>query len=375
MDGDVLDRRLRWRCRRGTREMDLILDRFLSDSGANLDEEMRQNFDRLLDRTDQELLDWIHRRSVPPDPGLAAIADRIRASCALPREAPQPVLHDPRMAVVAVRGPDAAAFLHAQLTSDVESMTAGSMALSAWCNPRGQVRNLFWLVRRPDGRDFSLVAPSLEADGLAQRLRMFVLRAKVEVERTEEHVLGAVGSGSEAFVSGWAGAVPGPGRAVGSGPRMAMRPPRPPARFLVTGPDPLSAAASGTEWRRLDIEAGIAWLAEATRESFIPQMLNLDRLDALSFDKGCYPGQEIIARTRYLGRLKRRLFRAWTAAGRAPQPGVTIRSADQVAGTIVAAEPDTNNEGHALLAVLRTDRVDDALELDDGRPVRVRPAD
>ena len=79
-----IDGRLRWRCRRGAREMDLILDRFFTAAGGALDEDTRRGLERLLDRPDQDLLDWITGRSAPPDQGLAALVDRIRAASALP---------------------------------------------------------------------------------------------------------------------------------------------------------------------------------------------------------------------------------------------------------------------------------------------------
>ena len=284
-----------------------------------------------------------------------------------------PVLHDPGMAIVEVRGPEAAGFLHAQLTSDVASLAPGGVALSAWCTPRGQVRNLFWIVRRPDGARFSLVAPDREADDLSRRLRAFVLRAKVEVERTGDRVAGAAGPGSRALVAGRVGDVPAPGTAAESGGRVALRPPGGPDRFLLLGPDPLPAGAPADEWRRLEIAAGIAWLTDETRESFIPQMLNLDRLGALSFDKGCYPGQEIIARTRYLGRLKRRLYPGRAPAGERPMPGDPVRSHDRSAGTIVAAERAATGGGYELLAVVATELADGRLECEDGRPLSLTP--
>ncbi len=80
----ALDRRLRWRCRRGTREMDLILDRFLAAAGDELDEDTRRGLERLLDRSDQDILDWIARRSAPPDPALSSLVDRIRSASTTP---------------------------------------------------------------------------------------------------------------------------------------------------------------------------------------------------------------------------------------------------------------------------------------------------
>ena len=351
--------------------MDLILDRFLTRTGAALDEEARRDLDRLLDQSDQEILDWIQRRSAPPDPGLAALVDRIRDACTPAGDGRLPVLHEPRMAAVEIGGADAAAFLHAQLTSDVASMPVGGVALSAWCNSRGQVRNLFWIVRRASGTEFLLAAPSTEADSLVQGLRGFILRAKVRVERNEDRVLGATGPDSDAFIAGWVGSVPPAGHARESGPRLAFRPPGEPTRFLIVGRDPLVAQGSEAAWRRSEIEAGIAWLTEISRESFIPQILNLDRLGAVSFEKGCYPGQEIIARTRYLGRLKRRLYRAMVGGGPPPAPGAPVRDGDRTVGTILAAERDERNEGYELLAVLRTDHAGARLRFEDGRHLRV----
>ena len=283
---------------------------------------------------------------------------------------------DPGMAVVRVRGPDAARFLHAQLTSDVEALAPGEAALSAWCTPRGQVRNLFWIVRRRGGEaGFDLVAPAREADDLARRLRMFVLRAKAAVERVGDRVAGAAGPGAAALAAGWAGEAPASGRAVESGARVVFHPPGGPARFLAFGPDLDEPAPDGSpaRWRRLEIAAGIAWLTDETRESFIPQMLDLDRLGAVSFDKGCYPGQEVVARARYLGRVKRRLHRGRVAAGPRPAPGDRLVSDERAAGRIVAAEREEGGEGYDLLAVIDVDRAAGRIEVEDGRTVAVAP--
>ena len=283
------------------------------------------------------------------------------------------VLHNPGMASVEVRGTGAEGFLQGQLTSDLAALAPGGVTLSAWCTPRGQVRNLFWLVRRADGARFSLVAPAGEADALARDLRGFVLRAKVVVERAGDKVVGAAGPGSEAFVSARVGAVPAPGSAVESGAGFAMRQPGFPNRFLVLGPEPPPAGASDDEWRRLEIAAGIAWLTDKTRESFIPQMLDLDRLGALSFEKGCFPGQEVIARTRYLGRLKRRLYPGRLPAGERPIPGDPVRSEGRSAGTIVAAGRDAADGGYELLAIVADDVADGPLTCEDGRRISLSP--
>ena len=273
------------------------------------------------------------------------------------------------MARVEVRGTDAIGFLHAQLTSDVAALAPRGVALSAWCNPRGQVRNLFWIARAGEDPAFSLIAPDGEAQALARGLRAFVLRAKVEVERMGGAVLGVAGREADKYVGDCFGSVPVPGSCAQANGRIAIRPPGEPCRFLILSQGPLPPDLPRVAWRRLEIEAGIAWLTEESRESFIPQMLNLDRLGAVSFDKGCFPGQEVIARTRYLGRLKRRLYRAHTTAGDRPRPGEPVRTGERTAGTIVAAESNAADDGYRILAVLRTESAANLLETSDGRRI------
>ena len=284
-------------------------------------------------------------------------------------------LHDPAMAIVRVRGPDAARFLHAQFTNDVEAMPPGGAELGAWCSPRGRVRHLFWIVRRAGEAWFDLAAPLGEAADLALRLRTFILRAKVTAERTADRVIGAAGPEAAAFIDGWAGGVPAPGQAVESGGRAAFRPLGDPVRFLAFGPESPAGVPDGSDakWRRLEIASGIAWLDDATRESFLPQMLDLDRLGAVSFDKGCYPGQEVVARAHYLGRVKRRLYRGRVRAGSRPVPGDRIRSGDTGVGVVVASAPDEDGEDYDLLVVLDVERVGGRIETADGRLLVISP--
>ena len=285
-------------------------------------------------------------------------------------------LHDPAMEVVRVHGPDAARFLHAQFTNDVAAMPPGGAELGAWCSPRGRVRHLFWIVRRAGETCFDLAAPRGEGADLALRLRTFILRAKVVAERAADRVIGAAGPEAAALIGGWAGGVPAPGRAVESRGRVAFRPPGGPVRFLAFGPDPPGGAPDGPDarWRRLEIASGIAWIDDATRESFLPQMLDLDRLGAVSFDKGCYPGQEVVARAHYLGRVKRRLYRGRVGTGPRPVPGDRIRAGDAGVGSIVASAPDEDGEGYDLLAVVDVERAGGRIETADGRLLTVSPA-
>lgn len=191
----------------------------------------------------------------------------------------------PYLAVHRVSGTDAGAFLHAQLAADTASLSDGQACFAAWCSPRGQVIALL-LVCRQDSSWF-LVTDAGLATAVANRLRMYVLRAKV-----------SIGAQPEIQVAGLL-----PDEAPAAGTRV-FAPAHVPLRYTLTarGPEDNNALL---RWRREEIMHGVTWLQEATSERFLPQMLGVDAIGAVSFAKGCYPGQEIIARTRYLGKLKR----------------------------------------------------------------------
>ncbi|MGE0334354.1 MAG: folate-binding protein YgfZ [Gammaproteobacteria bacterium] len=262
------------------------------------------------------------------------------AACACPR---------PDLAVVAVRGADALTFLQAQLITNLSALAAGFGTLSAWCTPQGRVSFLFHLVPAEDG--FRLLVPASESARLAQRLRMFVLRARVTIEElsAEHAVLGvAIPSGA-----------PGPELTRPPGMRYALGAPADgvhalcidaSARYLVWGETRALTdwwaratlpAVGSAAWRLLDVTEGHADIAGGFANEFLPQQLNLDMLDVLAFDKGCYPGQEVIARLRYRGEVKARLL-CGRAAGQLAE-GVSLRAGERSAGRVlkaVAVAPD-----------------------------------
>jgi len=197
----------------------------------------------------------------------------------------------PYLAVASVHGADAVAFLHAQLSADIEGLEPGEATFACYCSPRGQVYGLLMVFR--SGDSLRVVAAAELLPGIVERLRKFVLRARVTIE-TEENlsVFGMPVTVASEAVPGTDTAQPLP-----QGPRY---------RLAAGSPEP---AGSSAEWKAQELGAGIAWLGAATSERFIPQMLGFDDLGAVSFRKGCYPGQEIIARARYLGQVKRRPLR------------------------------------------------------------------
>jgi hypothetical protein len=286
------------------------------------------------------------------------------------------------LAVTRFSGDDAIAFLHGQLTCDVTGREPDTASLGAYCTPKGRMLATFIALR---GRGaVELVSARGVANALAKRLRMFVLRSKVLVEEQADSValLGLVGPTAAAPAAVALGeTLPSRDWEVGrTGDVTVTR--LPGDRLLLVAPgataeklwDDLVAAgmhpAPTPTWERLDIALGIPWVVAATQEQFIPQMTNLELVGGVSFDKGCYPGQEVVARTHYRGEVKRRLRLARVEAESAPVPGDELYvggTTDQTCGMVVNAVPAPDG-GHDLLAVVQNS----ALE---GEPVRLRAGD
>jgi hypothetical protein len=285
-------------------------------------------------------------------------------------------------ALLAISGDDAAAFLHGQLTNDVQALAPGGAQWNGWCSPKGRLLATFLLLRRADG--FLLMLPAEIAEPVAKRLRMFVLRSKVKIEDAGERFrrIGIAGKGAAAAVA----------RAFGKAPDFMASAERDGSTCVALGierfvifADPASAPAlwerlageatqAGRDaWEWTTIRAGIPTVVAKTQDEFVPQMANFELVGGVSFKKGCYPGQEIVARTQYRGILKRRMVRAHVFGG-APQPGDTLRSAafgDQAAGVVANVAPSPEG-GHDLLAVAQLEAIRSGdLRLADGPALRI----
>jgi folate-binding protein YgfZ len=234
-------------------------------------------------------------------------------------------------------GPDSASFLQGQVSNDTRRIADGQSLLAAYSSPQGRVLALMHLLPHAGGiiaiLPRELVLPTLEA------LRKFVLRAKVKIDDASEEltVSGHHGSRDAQFAAVGAATLGGdPGRSwIIGAPSVAV--------------DSLEARHAELDWRLADIRAGLPQIYLATREAFVAQMLNLDLLDGISFTKGCYTGQEIIARTQHLGRIKRRLYRLRLPQGEW-QIGQAIRLPDGRAGRLIDAV--RSGDGSEALAVL-----------------------
>lgn len=265
-----------------------------------------------------------------------------------------------RWGVLTFRGPDALRFLHSQLTADVAGLAQGEARPAAWCNPQGRVLAVLWLLRTADGA--LAVLPRELAPTVAEGLRRFVLRAKVAVA-DESGQLEVVG------LAGDAAALPAAPAEVVVGRQSA-------GRALLVGPAAaIDAACAGIEaredaWSALALSRGEPQVVPATSGEWIPQMLNLDLIGAVSFDKGCYPGQEIVARAHHLGRVKRRMARYTVVAGPLPGPGEALYLAGQKVAETVAAAP---GDPAQVAAVVNLEALGQPLG-DEGGALALEPA-
>ena len=254
-----------------------------------------------------------------------------------------------------VSGADAGSFLHAQLAADTAALADGQSCFAAYCSPRGQVIALLLVCRQAD--NWTVITQAGLASLVANRLRMYVLRAKVTIEAMPGKQVAGLFSNEDSA----AGAV-------------VFSPANVPLRYALTVAHN-DDRAMPARWRRAEIMHGVIWLQNGTSERFLPQMLGLDAIGAVSFSKGCYPGQEIVARTRYLGKLKRKpvLLEADGVLPLNPGDNCTLISDGDKIEAVVADAVGTRDTGTTLLAVapVEPDRPVNTLEWNAQRwPVR-----
>ncbi len=271
------------------------------------------------------------------------------------------------LGMITAAGADADKFLQGQLTSDLRTLTHANTRLGGYCTPQGRLLAVLRLFRRAETVCLELPRPLLEP--VRARLRRYVLRAKVRLEDHSDTVarIGVAGPRAAALLQEHLPEVPaGVDDAVTAGGVTVLRLPGPWPRFQLLGEaatlqtlwPPLaeqSVTAGPDPWTWLDVQAGLPVIHDATSEAFVPQMVNLHRVGGLSFDKGCYAGQEVVARTQYLGKLKRHMRLAHLDAAAAPAPGDGLYEHGQngqSVGKVVAAAPNPTG-GHDLLAVVR----------------------
>lgn len=269
--------------------------------------------------------------------------------------------------VLLAQGADVDAFLQGQLTNDLNLLDDSSSQLQGYCNPKGRLLSILRIARWQDG--VMMVLPRELEDGISKRLRLYVLRADVRLTSMTDQLacLGIVGVAADALADIYGTLPEPPHGCTRVGERIIFAVAAPIARYQVIGPARLLdhdrrrltetyASQDQQLWLWLDILAGLPTIFTETRELFVPQMTNLDILGGISFKKGCFPGQEIVARMRYLGKVKQRMIPVHGESESPPLPGEKIYAPDhgeQSAGTIVSAAASPEGGYDALAVVQR----------------------
>jgi tRNA-modifying protein YgfZ len=246
--------------------------------------------------------------------------------------------------VIALEGPDATAFAQAQFANDVVALAPGYWQWNAWLTPKGRVIVLFALLKLEQDR-ILLLLPDADAEELASQLRRFVFRRKLKIETRDD--LQASGAFREPDSARNARiGIDGDSVEIDCGDGSQGRT----LRIMPVG-EQLEHADSCARWKAFDLLHGLPRLNVEQREQWTPQQLSLERLQAFSVKKGCYPGQEIVARTHFLGKAKRGLvlFEASTAVA----PGAEVSDATRAVGSVVSA---SDGERYQALAVLPLER-------------------
>ncbi len=248
------------------------------------------------------------------------------------------------LGLIRVCGGDAASFLQGQVTSDTRDIDATHSALSAYCTPKGRMLALFRLFRRND--ELLMLLPAERLGATLKRLSMFVLMADVKLQDASGELMriAITGDRAPAVLREHIGEPPTEDNgAITYGAITLLRCDSDRPRFIIIAPTDemaalwtkLAQAASPVDsnfWRLLDIRAGLPSVFDETAEAFVPQMANLQLIDGVSFTKGCYTGQEVVARMQYLGKLKRRMYSGHIDMDTTPAPGTPLYSENSQSG-------------------------------------------
>ncbi len=258
------------------------------------------------------------------------------------------------LGLIGVSGEDAANFLHNQLTNDIEHLDQFTSRLAGYCSPKGRLLATFLIWQTGD--TYFLQLPRDLLAGIQKRLHMFVMRAKVKLLEASDHyvLFGLGGKAATTVLSSEFSVLPDrpyakSDSALGTIIRVADVFGSPRYQWITTRENANNICPSlckvlkpttNNAWRFLEIHTGVPQITLATQEKFVPQMINFELIGGVNFKKGCYPGQEIVARSQYLGKLKRRMLLA-SVESASVSPGMEVFSQndpEQPCGMVVNAE-------------------------------------
>ena len=285
--------------------------------------------------------------------------------------------------IIAAYGEDVVEFLQSQFTNDINEIDETHSQLSALCSPKGRMLCNFRIFRREN--TYYLVLPYELLEAALSRLRMFVLRSRVTLEDASDALMGIGASGNKMIehLGDIAGKLPENIddaidykdytiiRVAGVVPRFEIYGLLDPMKKLWQALDVHATPVGANVWELLNIQAGIPVITAGSIDAYVPQMANMQLINGVSFSKGCYPGQEIVARMHYLGKLKRRMYRIGFDAPEAPATGtplVTETSTEsQDIGTILSAQQNPDGHYDALAVIQTSDAENSELRLGDAK--------
>ena len=233
--------------------------------------------------------------------------------------------------VLTISGEDAGELLQGQMTQDIRKLEDEKIHITSFCNVQGRVIASAFIQGRND--QYDLILSSEIIDDLENHLKRYVLRSKVVIEQSIEKTFGAFKSDVNEDSAKYGSLKNDPERVL---------------ILSAQAPKSIDNFISTEEWIRCDIENKIAIIDKESSENFIPQMLNLDILDAVSFSKGCYTGQEVVARVQHRGKIKQRMFKFKTENKDLITHGSEIHNESKKVGTVVISELIDNNSSNFL---------------------------
>jgi folate-binding protein YgfZ len=263
----------------------------------------------------------------------------------------------PHMGVIRVQGADAASFLQGQLTQDVALLGSDRAPLASYCNAKGRMQASFIVVKR-SAEEILLVCARDSVAPMVKRLSLFVLRAKAKLSdaTADYRMVGLTGSAVDALQ---AQAQPWSRRDEGDATVVFLYPGAGVSRACWLAPSgqtpPMGPPVSLDYWHWLSVRSGLAMVGQACFEAFVPQMLNYESVGGVSFKKGCYPGQEVVARSQFRGTIKRRAYLVHASAALSVgQEVFQSHEPEQACGLVAAAAPCPDGQGYDAIVSMQT---------------------
>jgi len=281
------------------------------------------------------------------------------------------------LSIIEITGQDAVEFLNGQFTINIKQLAKNHLQFSAWCNPKGQVKTTFFIYRHKTG--FNILLPAELKDSFLKQLQMYIMRANVKlIDKSDVLVRVGIQTNNNKLLAESTGSLPEQegGITIQNGLHClhTFSSENNSQRYIFIGSiEKLtnlwqeflrhSTAMDTATWKLLDIQAGYPWLSQQTTEKLLPQMLNLDLIDGLDYQKGCYPGQEIIARLHFRGQLKRSLYLATCSVDVRPEIADRLYANDHENSIGIVINAQVYEDKYYLLAVIEKELIENHLSL------------